>query len=288
MNMKNLEYLKDQLKYTGFGEGHESQLKEKIGKELPEFQMNYRTEFGKDVVTATLDFTKSKNSDMYFFNQYQVEFKPEGLDKLLSQTYRMAKVNNTTLKEAYNLLSGRSVFKEMTKMEKVGEGEDVKFVPTDQKYHSWTKLNFKESDKFGNFKKMPFHENYGFQHKELLASMPLVIDNDKTLPKAIQSLEKGNVTSVKIVENGETVERNLVADPEFKRIDVYDKDMNKLDSVLQKTLEKTLSEQPDLNTGVVEKTISEQPVVTNLGAKPAVKAEKAKTVRKSKKSTQKV
>jgi len=278
MNMKNLEYLKDQLKYTGFGEGHESELKEKIGKGLPEFQMPYRIDFGKDVVTATLDFKKWKDSDMYFFNQYQVELKSHELDKLVKQTYRMAKVNNTTLKEAYSLLNGRSVYKEMTKMEKIGEGDEVKFIPTKEKYHCWTKLNFKEVDKYGNFKKMPFHENYGFQHKELLASMPLVIQNDNTLSYAVKSLEKGNITNVKIIENGETVERNLVADPEFKKIDVYDKDMNKLASVLQKTLEKALSEQPVALTNGVEKSLTEKPVV---------KAEKAKTIRKSRKATQK-
>ena len=35
MNQKNLEYLKDQIKYTGFGEGLEEVLKQKIAKGQP-------------------------------------------------------------------------------------------------------------------------------------------------------------------------------------------------------------------------------------------------------------
>ncbi len=32
MNQKNFDYLKDQLKFTGFGEGIENALKEKLQK----------------------------------------------------------------------------------------------------------------------------------------------------------------------------------------------------------------------------------------------------------------
>ena len=32
MNQKNLDYLKDQVKFTGFGEGLENELKEKMQK----------------------------------------------------------------------------------------------------------------------------------------------------------------------------------------------------------------------------------------------------------------
>jgi len=41
MNQKNFEYLHDQIKYTGFGEGLENNLKQKIEDGKPEFTIDY-------------------------------------------------------------------------------------------------------------------------------------------------------------------------------------------------------------------------------------------------------
>ena len=41
MNQKNFEYLRDQVKYTGFGEGLENDLKQKIQEGNPEFKLAY-------------------------------------------------------------------------------------------------------------------------------------------------------------------------------------------------------------------------------------------------------
>ncbi len=59
MNLKNIEYLRDQLKFTGFGEGFENELSEKIGKQTPEFTLSHQTQFGNDTVEAQLRFQKS-------------------------------------------------------------------------------------------------------------------------------------------------------------------------------------------------------------------------------------
>ena len=67
MNQKNFDYLKDQIKYTGFGQGLEDQLKEHMKKQAPEFTLHHQNLFGKDETTAALHFKKSPNSDMYFF-----------------------------------------------------------------------------------------------------------------------------------------------------------------------------------------------------------------------------
>ena len=37
MNDKNFDYLKDQVKFTGFGDASENDLKEKMQKQSPEF-----------------------------------------------------------------------------------------------------------------------------------------------------------------------------------------------------------------------------------------------------------
>src|SRR5690606_16815404 len=68
MNQKNFEYLKDQIKFTGFGEGLENELKEKMQKQTPKFMLLHQGNFGKDETVSTLHFRKSDQSEMYFFN----------------------------------------------------------------------------------------------------------------------------------------------------------------------------------------------------------------------------
>lgn len=59
MNEKNFDYLKDQVKYTGFGDALENALKQKLQQGSPEFQIYHNTKFGNDTATATLHFKKS-------------------------------------------------------------------------------------------------------------------------------------------------------------------------------------------------------------------------------------
>ena len=70
MNQKNFDYLKDGLKYLGFGEGLNNKLAEELASGKPEFQINTVNEYGRDKVNYKLDFRKSDQSDMYFFNKY--------------------------------------------------------------------------------------------------------------------------------------------------------------------------------------------------------------------------
>ena len=86
MNQKNFDYLKDGLKYLGFGEGLNNKLAEELASGKPEFQINTVNEYGRDKVNYKLDFRKSDQSDMYFFNKYTANFKPEGNSPEKAQT----------------------------------------------------------------------------------------------------------------------------------------------------------------------------------------------------------
>ena len=50
MNQKNFDYLKDGLKYLGFGEGLNNKLAEELASGKPEFQINTVNEYGRDKV----------------------------------------------------------------------------------------------------------------------------------------------------------------------------------------------------------------------------------------------
>ncbi len=46
MNQKNFDYLKDQVKFTGFGEGMENELKEKMQKRPLNFKLSITQSLG--------------------------------------------------------------------------------------------------------------------------------------------------------------------------------------------------------------------------------------------------
>lgn len=109
----------------------------------------------------------------------------------IKQTFYIGnKEDNVTLKEAYNLMSGRAIFKE--KVNKEGE-----------KYTAWQQLNFKETDTHGNFKLRTFNENYGFDLKAILQNHPIKeLQNETDSQRLIESLERGNRQSVTLTIQG--------------------------------------------------------------------------------------
>jgi len=218
MNQKNLEYLREQIKFTGFGELPENELKEKMQKQSPEFQLSYNIRFGNDPLTALLHFKKSDQTDMYFFNRYQVSLIPEQSKEKMEQTFYINKEGSITLKEAYNLMNGRSVNKDLTNKE-------------GQVYNAWMQMDFKQTDNNGNYKLRQFHQNYGYDLVSALEKHPikeLSTEHDKT--RLVESLQKGNRQSVTFVQNGNEQKHFIEANPRFKTINIYDSSMHCLNS----------------------------------------------------------
>lgn len=229
MNEKNYDYLKDQLKYTGFGEAANAELKEKMQQQLPEFKIFHKQDFGQDHAVAALHFRKSDQSDMYFFNKYDLHLKNDKSDQVAKQTYYMGKDNSVTLKEGYNLLNGRSVNKELTTKE-------------GQVYNAWVQLNFKEADKAGNYQMNKFHQNYGFDLEKELAKHPIKeLGNEQDKARLIESLQRGNRQSVSVIKDGSEQKMFIEANPKFKTLNVYDQNMQRIQSQSQK--EKSTPEQ---------------------------------------------
>lgn len=222
MNEKNLNYLKDQVKYTGFGEGLESQLTENMKAGAAEFSLSHQSLYGKDEATAILHFKKS-SQDNYFFNRYELSVKPEGAEQAVKQSFYIGYDNNFTLKEAYNLISGRSVHKELAKL--VAD-ENGRLEAKGEKYKAWVKLDFTDKDTNGNFKEKQYHQNYGFNLEETLAKHPI---KELSVPeeriKLMASLEKGNRQAVTFAIDGREERRYLEAAPQFKSVNQYDSNM---------------------------------------------------------------
>jgi hypothetical protein len=216
MNQQNFEYLKDQVKYTGFGDALEKDLKEQLQKQAPEFQLSYRIKMGQDTAAASLHFKKSDQSDRYFFNRYQLTIHPEQGSHQLEQTFYINKGQNITLKEAYNLMQGRAVNKDL--LDKEG-----------QVYNAWLQLDFKQTDGQGNFKLKQFHQNYGFDLPAALAKHPIKELNqepDKT--RLLESLQKGDRQAVTFIQEGQEQKHYIEANPQFKTINIYDSNLQRL------------------------------------------------------------
>lgn len=218
MNQKNFEYLRDQVKFTGFGEGLENELKEKMQKQTPEFQITHNTKFGNDDLTTSLHFKKSDQTDMYFFNRYQVSLMPEQSKDKMEQTFYINKEGSITLKEAYNLMNGRSVNKDLTNKE-------------GQVYNAWMQMDFKQAENNGNYKLKQFHQNYGYDLVGALEKHPIKeLTNEQDKTRLVESLQKGNRQSVTFLQNGNEQKHFIEANPQFKTINIYDGNMQRLNS----------------------------------------------------------
>lgn len=97
MNERNYEYLSEQLKRTGFGDTLNDELRKQMEKQNAEFTLNTQRAYGTDNVSATLHFKKSAESDMFFFNKYDLELKKENNENAIKQTFYPNK--GITLKE---------------------------------------------------------------------------------------------------------------------------------------------------------------------------------------------
>ena len=220
MNTKNFEFLKDGLKYMGFGEKLNGDLEAKIKEQPTEFQLPMQGEFKKDNVTEKvdykLDFKKSDTTDMYFFNRYQATLKNDDPTKEKTQTFYITKNAGITAKEAFNLLSGRSVNKDLTNKE-------------GQPFNAWLKLDFTEKDKNDNFKVKQFSSGYGYELDKVLDKFPIKeLGDAEQKEKMMKSLEKGNMTSVTFNKDGKEDKMFIEANPQFKTLNVYDASMKKM------------------------------------------------------------
>jgi hypothetical protein len=216
MNAKNLEFLKEGIKYLGFGEGLNNKLTEELKSQKSEFQLRTENQYGKDKISYALDFRKSDQSDMYFFNKYTASLQGEENEQVKSQTFFIKKNSGVTAKEAYNLLNGRAVNKDLTNH----EGE---------KYNAWLQIDWNQKDSNGNHKFKMIHEAYGFKLNDVLSKHPIKELNDPTAKdRLMQSLERGNLHQVTFQKGDKEEKMFIEANPQFKTVNLYDSNLRKV------------------------------------------------------------
>jgi hypothetical protein len=215
MKTQNLDFLKKTLLNLGFGEQVNAELEKNINKKTPEFALEAKHEFNQQKVDYTLHFKGGENLDNYFFNKFVSTLK-KGKDSEENQTFYINKGNGVTAKEAFNLMEGRAVYKQLYNKE--GEG-----------YHAWLQLdNNKETEK-SNKEIKRFNENYGFDLDAVLKGKGIKeLATPEGTENLFRSLKKGNTQQITVERNGEDKNYFIAASPQYKTVDLFDHQMKKI------------------------------------------------------------
>ncbi len=218
MNKENADYLKERLFFLGFGDKLNAELERKMQAGEEKFKLPMVAEFTKgdkkDIVEYSVDFGKSKQNDIYFLNNYRATLAKPDPEQERSQTFYINKGKGITAKEAYNLLDGRAVHKDLTNK----EGEP---------YHAWLVLNTKKEEN-GNHKIQQYHSAWGYDVEKSLHKHPIKELADTTsTTNLVKSMEKGNLQQVTFSREGKEEKMYIEANPKDKIINVYNESMQK-------------------------------------------------------------
>lgn len=218
MNEENLSFLKTNLTNKGFvDEILHANLENQIKQGLPEFKLMGTETFQRGPLTEKVDyelaFRKSNTSDKYFFNSFQATLKNDDPSKEVSRNFYLNKGRGFTRKEAYNLLGGRAVYKELTNKD-------------NESYKTWVKIDFTAKDERGNFELKQWGQKYGYDLQKTLQDFPIKELADPELrERLITSLERGNSAKVTFDRKGKDETMYIEAVPRYKTVKVYNEKM---------------------------------------------------------------
>jgi hypothetical protein len=213
MQDKYLNYLRDDMKYLGFGDNAllDQQLEEQTKRTTEGFELYTDAYFDEDTrLEAKLHFRYSDKESRYFFNKFDaLLIYPEEPVRNRAQTFYVFLGKGVTLKESFNLLQGRSAYKNMINL----EGE---------KYKAWIRLDFGEKDVHGNYKVKQYGLRYGYDLEKVLERYPIrELQNEKTKAELYRSLQRGNRQSVTFDKSAKSEKMYIEANPVDKTINIY-------------------------------------------------------------------
>lgn len=219
----NLDYLKEQLKYTGFGE--DEALHKGLEKAMLNQQEKFSLNVSKDQYSAfsnkasfQLDFSQSEKTGRVFFNRFEANLYNEKKNETRSHSFNTG--SGITAKEAVNLLEGRAVKTAFPDKEN-----------PELKNEAFIKFNLKEpKNEYGNYTMQVFGKNYGVDVDKIMEKSDLIFSFDGQKERTRTSLEKGNITDVKFKFEGKEMDGKAVLNPQYKTLNLYDGQMNRLNT----------------------------------------------------------
>lgn len=134
MDVVKINSLKSNLKYLGFGNSLTPALEARIKEGADKFSIGATAQFDnegsiqgkspKDIVHYELLFSKSEFNKNYFIHGFKAALEKGSTKEKIINTFYLGRGNDVTAKEAYNLLSGRSILKAV----EISKQYDLQFI----------------------------------------------------------------------------------------------------------------------------------------------------------------
>ena len=192
--------LDGQMRRVGMADQLTPALREKLRDAPGAVEHSFTQNYGEDRANVTLHFRKGREKDAVFLNKFDMTV--ENANNAIKQTFytppevqRVSRPdgqtvrydNKYTMKEAYNLLSGRPVFKHL--------------VAKDGKpYQAWVKMTKEKVMENGNHELKQYNMNYGFNLDNVLKQYSIKeLANPQYKQNLLESLERGNLQKVTFV-----------------------------------------------------------------------------------------
>ncbi len=217
MKQENLDILEKQLIYHGFDRDVRRAVKEELQSVTKSsYDMKFKITIGNWVDKNEIDVNYllhfDKRGEMVYFNNYIASLGDRELK------INMRPGQNITVKEAFNLLHGRSVFSQELS-NRAGE-----------KYSAWVNVDFSQKGENGQPKMSFYNQNYGFDLVAVLEKLKVKeMGDEKMRVHFIQSLERGNLqTAVLVDKKGNEQKVFMAAEPQFKNVNICDSEGKKL------------------------------------------------------------
>ena len=228
MNDQNLEYLKKSLDYLGFGTKLNDVLESAITREIPAFTLGVNQSYtssqskkgtaqGSDQMRFMLNFNRSKQSDMYFLNDYEVTLLKAGSVQPIKQVFDLERDNRITALQAYKLLSGNSLERDVYTKSENSESTEKKKV--------WFKLNLDIQDAYGNHPLKKFYPEFKFDLSDAIDKYPFKGLTELEKDGMMKMLRGGNMVQADMLVGKKSVSVFITANPQYKGLDVFDKNM---------------------------------------------------------------
>src|SRR5690606_23808789 len=182
------------------------------------------------------DFTPEPDGKVLLVHEYKD--KQENNTKKGSES--LANIGNA-IKKIEKLKAGNSQDKETLAFKIYNEsgkkllfqfdesGNEVDIEPDKKKENIWIKLDFENQNSKGDHQFKKYYPNYGFDLDKALKTLPIEeLKEEQQRERLLGSLKRGNLQLINLDVGDEKESYYISPNPQFKKLDVYDKEMKEV------------------------------------------------------------
>jgi hypothetical protein len=191
-----------------------------------------KKKYDEGLSSSHLILNKSEKTGKYYLNKIEMAVKLDKGDEVRSYKFSVGTNNRWTQKEAYNMLCGRAVNKDITPKEKPGFNPWLQFnfgilVDPPKKAedaHKNAAADTKEEKQEKIYHMDSYHPNWGFVLEDVVNKFKLLDPQTGKEPEHLnQDLRRGNRQPVIFVtKDGSLVPGFMEAAPAYKSVNNYD------------------------------------------------------------------